>query len=194
MEDFTAKQFPLEFGASPEEFLSRYESLIYKVIYERTTQDHRLEAEDLFQSFFLHLAEEDFRRLRSFSGKCLPTTYLGKILRNFICDQYRKKGVYMSSKSLEELQEDRGESITIAISLPENPMTSKLTQDSLRAMFSKLSNRERLIFDFFVDRGMSAREIAHLLGMKIKAVYKSNEKIKKILREELKKRGVDNIS
>ena len=184
--------FPEEFGTSPDDFLQQYESLIYKVIYEQTKLDPRLEAEDLFQEFFIHLAEDNFKRLRSFRGDSRSTTYLGKVLRNFIYDQYRRKGAKVSVSSLEEMeQENKGIEPVTPSSDTENILTSKLIHEALKETFSRLSNREKLIFDLSVDEEMTAKEISTLLEVKVKSVYKNNEKIKKILRNELKKRGIE---
>ena len=192
MEDTVERGFPEAFGASPEEFLVRYESLIYKVIHERTRKDSRFEAEDLFNDFFIHISEDNFRRLRSYRAECQATTYLGKVLRNFICDQYRKKDSRFVVDSLEELAGERRESVLTATDA-EDIIQAGHIREAFKETFSRLSNRDKLIFDLSMDEGMSAKQIGELLGVKVKAVYKVNEKIKKRLREELAKRGIEDF-
>lgn len=182
--------FPCAFGASPEEFLSRYEALIYKVIYERTREDARFEAEDLFHDFFIHLAEDDFRRLRCYRGECQATTYLGKILRNYLCDRYRKREMRVCMGSIEEMTQEGGERIAAH---PEDAFTGGLIREALQATLGRLTKREQLLFDLVMDEQMGAREIAELVGVTAKAVYKNSEKVKRLLREELHKRGVENV-
>lgn len=193
MENFQERIFPKEFGTSVDDFLQRYKSLIYKIIYERTREDSRFDAEDLFHEFFLHLAEDNFRRLRSFRGESQPTTYLGKILRNFLCDQYKKRGTIISEDSLEELVEANREMIFAAPPFPDldDILDSEIIAEALKETFSRLSNREKLIFDLFIDGGMTAKEISDLLDVKVKSVYKNHEKVKKILKEGLRKRGIE---
>lgn len=176
------KKFPSEFGLSPDDFLQRYGSLIYKIIYERTGEDPRFETEDLFHDFFIHIAANNFRRLRCFRKGSRPTTYLGRVLRNFICDQYRKKGLKESISRLEDMPEIHSD--------PDDTLIGELIRRTIKETFSNLSNREKLIFDLFTNEEMTAKEIANLLNITVKSVYKNNEKIKKILRDELKKRGV----
>jgi len=60
MENSQDRKFPSAFGTSPDDFLEQYESLIYKIIYEQTRENSRFEAEDLFQEFFIHIAENNF--------------------------------------------------------------------------------------------------------------------------------------
>ena len=182
--------FPCAFGGSPEEFLSRYEALIYKVIYERTREDTRFEAEDLFHDFFIHLAEDDFRRLRCYRGECQATTYLGKILRNYLCDRYRKREMRVCIGSIEEMAQEGGERIAAH---PEDAFTGGLIREALQTTFGRLTKREQLLFDLVMDGEMGAREIAALIGVTTKAVYKNSEKVKRLLREELRKRGVEDV-
>jgi len=185
--------FPSEFGASPEDFLRQYESLIYKIIYEQIRENSKLEAEDLFQEFFIHIAENNFRRLRNFRGNSKPITYLGKILRNFLLDQYRKKGAKVSLDSLDEMEEKKGKSLPdISLDLDAH-LTDELIQEAIKATFAKLSDSAKLIFDLSTNEEMKAKEISELLGMKVKSIYKNNEKIKHILKKELKKRGIENF-
>ncbi|MGA1842607.1 MAG: sigma-70 family RNA polymerase sigma factor [bacterium] len=186
-------KFPSEFGISPDDFLERYESLIYKVIFERTRENPKFEAEDLFHDFFIHIAEDNFRRLRCYRKECQPITYIGKVLRNFICDKYRKKDIRMSTGNIDELTEEKRETIFAEISPREDIFDSELIQDAFEETFSQLSNREKLIFDLFTDEEMTAKEIADLLQIKVKTVYKNNEKVKNILKDELKKRGVGKL-
>jgi RNA polymerase sigma factor (sigma-70 family) len=186
-------KFPSEFGESPDNFLESYESLIYKVIYEKTRENPKFEAEDLFHDFFIHIAEDNFRRLRCYRKECQPVTYIGKVLRNFICDKYRKKDSRISVGNIDELVEEKREAIFTAAPYPEDIFDSELIQDAFEETFSQLSNREKLIFDLFADEEMTAKEIADLLQIRVKSVYKNNEKIKKILKDELKKRGVGKL-
>jgi RNA polymerase sigma factor (sigma-70 family) len=88
------------------------------------------------------------------------------------------------------LGENKRKDIFTVDSCPEDIFTGELINDAIEETFSRLSNREKLIFDLFTDEEMTAREIANLLSMKVKSVYKNNEKIKKILKKELKKREV----
>lgn len=186
-------KFPSDFGESPDNFLERYESLIYKVIYEKTRENPKFEAEDLFHDFFIHIAEDNFKRLRCYRKECQPITYIGKVLRNFICDKYRKKETNILVGNKYELAEKKGETIFAEVSYLENIFDSEIIQDAFEETFSRLSNREKLIFDLFTDEEMTAREIANLLNMKVKSVYRNNEKIKKVLKDELIKRGVGKL-
>lgn len=48
-------------------------------------------AEDLFQQLFLHLAEDDFRRLKTFRGDSRFATWFARVCRNFATDHLRAR-------------------------------------------------------------------------------------------------------
>jgi len=193
MDDLPGSKFPQEFGTCPEDFLQHYEPLIYKILYEQSLHDPRFEVEDLFNDFFIHIAEDNFRRLRSFRGDSQPTTYLGRVLRNFLCDQFRKKKTRLPADSLDEMMEESGRALTVPVHDPLDILTGEHLQEVFGEIFSQLSNREKLIFDLSANEEMMAREIAALLGVTEKSVYKSKAKIKKFFKNELQKRGIEDI-
>jgi RNA polymerase sigma factor (sigma-70 family) len=193
MDDSQGSKFPQKFGTGPEDFLQRYESLIYKILYEQILHDPRFEVEDLFNDFFIHIAEDNFRRLRSFRGDSQPTTYLGRVLRNFLCDQFRKKKAGLPADSLDEMIEENGKALTAPVHDPLDMLAGAHMQEVFGEIFSQLSTREKLVFDLSTNEEMPAGEIATLLGIAVKSVYKSNEKIKKIFKNELQKRGIEDI-
>ena len=193
-------EFPKDFGNSPEDFLTRYERLIYKVIHEKTDEDGRFDAEELFISFFIHISENNFRRLHKFKKKSKPITYIGTILRNFICDQYRKEQTRkkVGHTSLEEIEE-HGAVIAQHSPNPEDNLISlcedEIISEAFEETFSQLSNRDKIVFDLTYgksdpDEKMAAQDIADLLGIKVKQVYKTNERIKNILKRKLIERGI----
>lgn len=91
------------------------------------------------------------------------------------------------------IEEKRVKIPSIRSNPEENIFTDQCIREALKETFSKLSNRQKLIFDLSWDEGMGAKQVADLLGMKVKSVYKTNEKIKKILRDELRKRGIEDF-
>ena len=178
--------FPKDFGKSPEDFLQRYARLIYKAIYENTINDPRLDLEDVFNDFFIHISKDNFRKLRLYTGKCRPTTYLGKILRNFILDKKRKKS--LTTSSLEEIGERSD--ISVLPSQEDILIISEPIREAFKETFSRFSSRQKLIFHLTYSKEKSVKEISDLLKIKEQDVYESNRRVKKILKEELKVRGI----
>lgn len=83
--------FPEDFGESAEDFLKKFSHLIYKIIHNKTRNNLELETEDLFNDFFIHISENNFKRLRQYKGKSTPGWYIASICRNFINDKFREK-------------------------------------------------------------------------------------------------------
>ena len=190
--------FPIEFGQSIDEFLEQYERLIYKIILEKLKPYTELEPEEIFSAFFIHISENNFKRLRQFKGQCKPATFLVTLLRNFIFDLFRKTRVRASSGSLEELEEEK--SIAVSFDDPENTLIaehkSELILDALKDTFSQLSNQEKLIFDLTyrqaaTEEKMKAAQVAEFMNVPVKEIYQTNAKTKAIFKNELQKRNID---
>lgn len=196
MDTVLQKGFPQEFGASIEDFFERYQRLFYTIINNMIKDVPRFDTNELFQEFFLHIAEDNFKRLWAFKKICPPKTYLIKILKNFIKD--KKKAKPPSETSLSEIKKhNEGDEQEYDIPVREDPLgillseeESDVFQDVLKATFSQLSTREKLIFVLSYDHGMKPQEIEQRHSIIINEVYETKRKTKKILTRELHKRGI----
>ena len=77
--------------AAIEYFFSRFENLIYSVIH-RTSWVENQDINDLYNGFFIHLAEGNFRRIIAWRRKAALGTYIITLLINYIRDYYRSRG------------------------------------------------------------------------------------------------------
>ena len=196
MDEPCDKGFPQDFGSSIEDCLERYGGLIYTIFSIKTKDIHRLDAEELFQDFFIHITEENFKRLRKFRKQCKPKTFLVEILKNFIKDKIKKKTQSLISLSdIKKHNADEGKEYEIPVK--ENPLdglirdeNAGLFEDALKATFCQLSTREQLIFELSYDNDMKPREIEESHGIITTIVSEARRKIKKILKRELHKRGL----
>jgi RNA polymerase sigma factor (sigma-70 family) len=196
MDEPSDKGFPQDFGASIEDCLGKYGRLIYTIINIKTKDIHRLDAEELFQDFFIHITEGNFKRLKTFRKQCKPKTFLVEILKNFIKDKIKKKTQSLISLSdIKKPNTDEGKEYEIPVK--ENPLEKLIRdehacifKDTLKATFCQLSTREQLIFELSYDNNMPPRDIAESLGIIPAIVSEARRKIKKILKRELHKRGL----
>ena len=78
-----------------EEFVEFYARLIYYAIRRTLEKKGRKEllreVDDIFQAFFIHLAEDNARRLRGFSGNCSLASWIRILAINFTLDLLKKK-------------------------------------------------------------------------------------------------------
>jgi RNA polymerase sigma factor (sigma-70 family) len=164
----------LVLGAAPgsfEAFYQQYKRLIYHCIRARADQ---VDVDDLLQSFFERLIEGDYRILYLWQrGTSLPI-YLSKVVRNFVFDFYRAKGV--RKKAADEFSRVilideprvkegvlsgaplRAEGITTALELKE------LRRLGLRA-WATLEKRDRFLICGRLHRELSNEAMAKRLGL-----------------------------
>jgi RNA polymerase sigma factor (sigma-70 family) len=73
-----------------DHFVTRFSQLVWTVLVRdfRIPQDLR---DDLYQDVFLRLWEEDYRRLRLWSGEGSLASYLGPIVRHLAIDRLRTR-------------------------------------------------------------------------------------------------------
>ena len=141
-------------------FVRRFERLIHHQLYALHVppQDH----EDLFQEVFLHLWEQDCRRLRLWQGrgKGLFSSYLRAVIRRLICDKRRARAVPIP---MEDIPGAPGE----ATEDPEILLLSLEQKTAIRQALVGLSHRDRelLCRRYFNDE--SYKEIAASMGLTV---------------------------
>ena len=144
-----------------DSFYQRYERLIYHCIRSRADA---ADADDIFQSFFEHLMERDYRVLRLWQRDSSLTIYLTTVIRNFVADFHRKKqrrgrretpeGGLFELETHEPVVEER---LTTAIVLKE------LRRVALRA-WATLDGRDRLLVCWKFHRDLTNDEMAERLN------------------------------
>ena len=77
--------------ASIEYFFSRFEKLIYSVIH-RTSWVENQDINDLYNGFFIHLAEDNFRRVIAWQRRAALGTYIITVLINVTVRRRRPCG------------------------------------------------------------------------------------------------------
>jgi RNA polymerase sigma factor (sigma-70 family) len=88
---------------SIEAFVSTYRQLAFAILTRYLNLPFE-DADEVFQRFLFHLWENNFRRLRRWSGKTALSSYLTKILRNLAHD-YRRQ-LRFESKEIPDLPID----------------------------------------------------------------------------------------
>jgi RNA polymerase sigma factor (sigma-70 family) len=73
-----------------EEFISQYRPFVYSIL-TRHLRLARDDADDLYQTFLVHMLSADMRRLRRWSGRFPLSSYLGRIVRNLAEDRRREQ-------------------------------------------------------------------------------------------------------
>jgi RNA polymerase sigma factor (sigma-70 family) len=169
------------FGEEPgafEAFLDRYRSLFYSVFYGKGFPFPRDFIEDIYQSFVLALARNDYHKLRSFQGRnnCSLATFLQVVATRFALDELRKfkrhpRGRGMAGgddESFEyEVEDPRGD----------GPVSANLDQEELDTFHNLLFGLEwkRISVVLWTFRAISRPRIADVMDTSranIDALYK----------------------
>ena len=142
-----------------ELFYQRYGRVIYHCI--RTRAD-AVDVDDIFQSFFVRLAERDYRVLQLWQrGSSLPN-YLSKVIRNFVVDFQRKKPRRETPvgglPDLEPYEPEGEETVGTALVL------KQLRKKGLQA-WAKLDGRDRLLVCCKFHRDLTNEAMAERLNL-----------------------------
>lgn len=74
-----------------EEFVARFRNFLHRLLQESPLLPQ--EQEDCFQQIFVHLWEHDCRRLRQWKGNEQFLSWLRRVVRNLVVDQWRSQAL-----------------------------------------------------------------------------------------------------
>jgi RNA polymerase sigma factor (sigma-70 family) len=128
------------------------------------------DAEEVFQRFLIHLWEDDWRRLRSWSGRGTLKAYLSTMIRNLGRDYLRELS---TDESLDGLQ------------IPSDVFYRQDRTRRIRDAIACLSTRDQQLIHRRHELGESYKEIAEGLGMTVGHVGVALSRAEKRLRKLL---------
>lgn len=151
-------------------------------------RDHHpeLEEEEVIQEFVVFLLAHNYRRFRSFRNESSFRTWIAVVAQNFVKD-------WLASNS-----KLRGRVTSLAATQPSvafadaeqtNPWEHIDRRVLLGAAKSRLTARQRQLFDLWVRREASEQEIASRMDISLQSVPKLKSKLVKALRRHLCIRG-----
>ena len=158
-----------------EEIYRAYNRRVYTQCLRMTRSVH--EAEDLTQEVFIQL----FRKLKTFRGESLFTTWLHKLTMNTVLMHFRKVAV-----RLERTTEDGEEPVTRFVGGTERRnATSLIDRISLDEAIRQLAPGYRVVFILHDVEGYEHHQISEMLGCAIgtskSQLYKARAKLRSLL-------------
>ncbi|MFA5411234.1 MAG: sigma-70 family RNA polymerase sigma factor [Candidatus Omnitrophota bacterium] len=179
-----------------DEFVDKYSRLIYKYIHsvlntnskKQFSQDN---INDLFQDFFLLLAEDNFKKLRSFQGKngCSLATWLKQVVVNYTIDYLRK---FKPAVSLDE-ENDEGLSLKDVLADGSTPISDTLAaQDDLAHLkdcIKRLDIDDKYFLELYLNQGLTLEELRRVFKISRPAADMRKTRLIERLRECFKHRG-----
>jgi RNA polymerase sigma-70 factor (ECF subfamily) len=162
-----------------EELLKTVQPQIYR--FGMKMCRHAEDAEDVLQDTMLAVA----RSVRDFRGNSSMSTWLYSIARNS-CVKKRRKSKYAPAEeeSLEELERSAG-SLESADEDPHTQVESKQAWEQVGVALQKLDPEHREVLLLRDVEGLSAKEVAEVIGVSVAAVKSRLHRARSELREQL---------
>jgi RNA polymerase sigma factor (sigma-70 family) len=175
--------------AAWDELVDGYGRLIYYAI-QRTLEMKGIrrtpeDVQDIFQSLFIHLAEENGRRLLSYTGKhkCTLASWIRMITVNYTIDIIRRQARYAYNVDFEEVSSDEFEKSWFeGQKTPDDAFSEKEVENQLARCLSELEKDDRAFLELFL-KGMTPKELAKLYRVSAGNIYSRYNRLK----EKLKK-------
>lgn len=149
-----------------EEFLNRYDKLIYSRILKFKQQE---DAKDLFQDFCLHIYQkipvEFHRNPDAFSS----SSWVVQVVDNFLKSDFRKENAQknIQRKTISQLTDYQWETISSSFKegAPSIELTNEQFEEVLRVIFQHISKRDALMLKMKYYYGKPSKYITEKLNI-----------------------------
>lgn len=160
-----------------ERFVKEFSNLVYRCVRHtlriKNVPFNQDDVEDLHNTVFLILFEDQCKKLRQFKGKngCGLSTWIRIIAVRIVLNQIRKKGLdsltgLRKQISLEDIPE---------LSLADSALLTELERadklQSLKDGVKKLPARDRLFFLLHYENGYTIKEVAKTMKLSLNNAY-----------------------
>ena len=150
--------------AAFEELVRQYDQPVLRLALHLTGSEH--EAKDIYQEAFL----KAYRNLGSFRFECSFYTWMYRIVSNLCMDYLRRRQVRKEDSGVRISSE--GEEVNLLEQVPDQRAGASPEQDLMRRelgkriarALSKLSPRERMVFEMKHYQGLKLRTIGEALN------------------------------
>ena len=160
---------------------------IHKTLRQRSFEYDNDTVDDIFQSIFVSLCDNNFKKLKSYQGNSRLTTWLHTVSVNATKDHLKSAQVSKSSKNesldapitdnlkLEDtISDDRPQSLDI--------IEKKEAAAAFQQAKEELNAREQLFMKLHYNKDLSLKEIAELFNTNQNNIYQLKNRIVKKLR------------
>lgn len=179
-----------------DEFVEQYSRLIYSyilsIIRSKGIFDFpSTETAELFQEIFVLLSKDNFKRLKSYTGRSGATfaTWLRQVVINFTIDYLRKRKTNVSLDALNENGLSLGELLASPVEKSSVLLETNERALSLRDCINQLEEDDQYFIELSYHQEFSLREIAELLSISRQAVDMRKHRIVARLKNCFQKKG-----
>ncbi|MCP3871824.1 MAG: sigma-70 family RNA polymerase sigma factor [Desulfobacteraceae bacterium] len=160
-----------------ELFVRAYSGLVYKSIQytllARNVSFSKDDLEDLHNTVFLRLFENDYRKLRQYQGKngCSIPSWIRMIAVRIVLDHLRLKNIdSLSSRKAQISLEDLPE-IKVNGNTPLARLESNEQLKILKKAMASLPDRDRMFLNLHIGKSLSIAEAAGIMHLTVDNAY-----------------------
>lgn len=179
-----------------DQFVDKFTNLVYHTI-QKTLRIYNpnflyQDIEDLHNSVFLSLIEEDCKKLRQYKGinGCSVSSWIMVITTNTAMNFITRRKEHIS---LDE-HGDRSKSLGETIADPQLSILDQIEESErtalLRDLIGELKANDRLFLQYYYIEEMPPEEIAAIMNITVSAIYSKKSRIVDKLKEIAKKKNI----
>ncbi len=177
-----------------QELFERYETTI-EVAVRHTLQLYGVHpapefVEDLQADIAVALVKDDFRRLRSYSGRCRLGAWLKVVAGNHTIDALRKRRPTLSLSDEGPVGHALRKTLTDTAPLPDDAIERLAQVKALADLFEVLPPEDRRFVELFFEQGLSFEAVALEMGATVGAVYARKNRVRKRLMAQVRALGL----
>jgi RNA polymerase sigma factor (sigma-70 family) len=153
-------------------FFEKFGPLVYSVAGSIDVGDRAVAKEELVNEAFLHLFEDDYRRLKAFKFGSRLSTYIYTVVRRHLLGKIRSRPATTVPEEWESVQACFAEDLEWGIAQTEDPEQERMRRESaeercdwLQKALERLEPVERLQLQYHAD-GRTTEDLLVLLGYK----------------------------
>lgn len=149
-------------------------STIKNIFHRYSFPAEKQDVEDLHNSVFLSLMEDDFNRLRQFRGEASFKTYINVITSRSVLDFLRKQKKYISieSESLASTLINKGPTADQQIEISDE-------ENKIRQLINQLPASEQLLLKLVYEQDLKPSEVCKVMGISMYAYYNKKSRLLK---------------
>jgi len=168
-------------------FVEKYNRLIYnaiiKTINKYSYSNENQIIDDIFQTVFLSLIDNNCKKLRQFQGKCKLSSWLHIISVRATIDFIKKKAIKLSINGETGEEQSLREKITNGNPLPDKILDQKEGMKIFEAIKSDLNTKEQLFVELYYCRELPPDEVSKIMSITKNNVYQIKNRVKGKMRE-----------
>ncbi len=180
-------------------FVEKYTDLVYHTIHKTLNIYHPeflyQELEDIHNSIFLSLIDNDYKKLRQYKGinGCTVSSWIRIIATNSVLN-FIKKGSKIHVSFEDTSDENEKKTLTDTISDPQPSVIEKITESEQAALLVELmeglKSNDRLFLKYYYEEELPPEEIAEIMNITVSAIYSKKSRIIDKLKKIAKKKKI----